>query len=78
MSATVGRGSFDPGGQVTCHPGRTSSPLRPGLKFSATTPVALANYSNPELDRLLEHARETVDTEKRSRTTAFRHFRMSC
>jgi hypothetical protein len=50
----------------------------PRLKFSATTPVALANYSNPELDRLLEHAWETVDTEKRSRTTAFRHFRMSC
>jgi len=29
------------------------------------SPLALANYSNPELDRLLEHARATADTPKR-------------
>jgi len=33
--------------------------------FHTGSPIALANYSNPELDRLLEHARETADTEKR-------------
>ena len=33
--------------------------------FHTGSPVALANYSNPELDRLLEHARETADTDKR-------------
>src|SRR6266436_5654366 len=33
--------------------------------FHSGSPVALANYSNPELDRLLEHARATADTEKR-------------
>jgi peptide/nickel transport system substrate-binding protein len=33
--------------------------------FHSSSPVALANYSNPELDRLLEHARATADTEKR-------------
>jgi 4-phytase/acid phosphatase/peptide/nickel transport system substrate-binding protein len=34
--------------------------------FHTGSPVALANYSNPELDRLLEHARVTADPEKRS------------
>src|SRR5437762_58610 len=33
--------------------------------FHTGSPVALANYSDPELDRLLEHARTTVDTDKR-------------
>jgi 4-phytase/acid phosphatase/peptide/nickel transport system substrate-binding protein len=33
--------------------------------FHTGSPVALANYSNPELDRLLEHARTTADTAKR-------------
>ncbi len=33
--------------------------------FHTGSPVALANYSNPELDRLLEHARETADRGKR-------------
>jgi 4-phytase/acid phosphatase/peptide/nickel transport system substrate-binding protein len=33
--------------------------------FHTGSPVALANYSNPELDHLLEHARVTADTEKR-------------
>ena len=30
--------------------------------FRTGSPVALANYSNPELDKLLEHARITADT----------------
>ena len=30
--------------------------------FHTGSPVALANYSDPELDRLLEHARVTADT----------------
>ena len=34
--------------------------------FRSGSPVALANYSNPELDRLLDHARITADPEKRS------------
>jgi 4-phytase/acid phosphatase/peptide/nickel transport system substrate-binding protein len=34
--------------------------------FHTGSPVALANYSNPELDKLLEHARVTADREKRS------------
>jgi peptide/nickel transport system substrate-binding protein len=33
--------------------------------FHTGSPVALANYSDPELDRLLEHARVTPDPEKR-------------
>src|SRR6185437_5419091 len=33
--------------------------------FHTGSPVALANYSNPELDRLLEHARITADTAAR-------------
>jgi peptide/nickel transport system substrate-binding protein len=33
--------------------------------FHTGSPVALANYSNPELDRLLEAARTTADTQKR-------------
>jgi peptide/nickel transport system substrate-binding protein len=33
--------------------------------FHTGSPVALANYSNPELDKLLEHARVTADPEKR-------------
>jgi peptide/nickel transport system substrate-binding protein len=33
--------------------------------FHTGSPVALANYSNPELDKLLEHARITADPEKR-------------
>src|SRR5204862_6325985 len=33
--------------------------------FHTGSPVALANYSDPELDRLLEHARTTADTDKR-------------
>jgi 4-phytase/acid phosphatase/peptide/nickel transport system substrate-binding protein len=33
--------------------------------FHTGSPVALANYSNPELDQLLEHARITADTDKR-------------
>ena len=33
--------------------------------FHTGSPVALANYSNPELDRLLEAARTTADIEKR-------------
>jgi peptide/nickel transport system substrate-binding protein len=34
--------------------------------FRTGSPVALANYSNPELDRLLDHARVTADPEKRT------------
>src|SRR6195256_2062563 len=34
--------------------------------FHTGSPVALANYSNPELDKLLEHARVTADPEKRA------------
>src|SRR3954451_519998 len=33
--------------------------------FHTGSPVALANYSNPELDRLLEHARNTAEQAKR-------------
>ena len=33
--------------------------------FHTGSPVALANYSDPELDRLLERARATADTDKR-------------
>jgi 4-phytase/acid phosphatase/peptide/nickel transport system substrate-binding protein len=33
--------------------------------FHTGSPVALANYSDPELDRLLEHARSTADVETR-------------
>jgi peptide/nickel transport system substrate-binding protein len=34
--------------------------------FHTGSPVALANYSDPELDRLLEHARSTADLDKRT------------
>jgi peptide/nickel transport system substrate-binding protein len=34
--------------------------------FHTGSPVALANYSDPELDRLLEHARTTPDVDKRT------------
>jgi len=34
--------------------------------FHTGSPVALANYSDPELDRLLEHARVTADVDKRT------------
>src|SRR5689334_1730893 len=34
--------------------------------FHTGSPVALANYSDPELDKLLEHARTTGDREKRT------------
>ena len=34
--------------------------------FHTGSPVALANYSNPELDHLLEHARVTADPAKRT------------
>jgi 4-phytase/acid phosphatase/peptide/nickel transport system substrate-binding protein len=34
--------------------------------FHTGSPVALANYSNPELDRLLEHARVTADVAART------------
>ena len=34
-------------------------------KFHTGSPAALANYSNPELDKLLELARTTADTDKR-------------
>jgi len=34
--------------------------------FRTGSPVALANYSNPELDKLLEQARATADTSKRT------------
>jgi peptide/nickel transport system substrate-binding protein len=34
--------------------------------FHTGSPVALANYSNPELDKLLEHARVTADPAKRT------------
>jgi peptide/nickel transport system substrate-binding protein len=33
--------------------------------FHTGSPVALANYSDPELDRLLEHARTTADIDER-------------
>jgi peptide/nickel transport system substrate-binding protein len=33
--------------------------------FHTGSPVALANFSDPELDRLLEHARTTAETDKR-------------
>ena len=33
--------------------------------FRTGSPVALANYSNPELDKLLDHARVTPDQDKR-------------
>jgi peptide/nickel transport system substrate-binding protein len=36
--------------------------------FKAGSPVALANYSNPELDQLLDRARTTADQEKRIET----------
>ena len=35
--------------------------------FHTGSPVALANYSNPELDKLLEHARATADLGKAHR-----------
>jgi peptide/nickel transport system substrate-binding protein len=34
--------------------------------FKTGSPVALANYSNPELDKLLDHARVTADQDKRN------------
>ena len=34
--------------------------------FHTGSPVALANYSNPELDKLLEHARTTADIGQRT------------
>ena len=34
--------------------------------FHTGSPVALANYSNPELDKLLEHARTTADMGQRT------------
>src|SRR5262249_37718136 len=34
--------------------------------FHTGSPVALANYSDPELDRLLEHAGSTADTAERN------------
>ena len=34
--------------------------------FRSGSPVALANYANPELDALLDRARVTADPEKRS------------
>jgi peptide/nickel transport system substrate-binding protein len=34
--------------------------------FHTGSPVALSNYSDPELDRLLEHARTTADVGKRT------------
>ncbi|MFB9267263.1 ABC transporter substrate-binding protein [Bradyrhizobium erythrophlei] len=34
--------------------------------FHTGSPVALANYSDPELDRLLEHARSTAEIDKRT------------
>jgi peptide/nickel transport system substrate-binding protein len=34
--------------------------------FHTGSPVALANYSDPELDRLLEHARTTAEVDKRT------------
>ena len=34
--------------------------------FHTGSPVALANYSDPELDHLLEHARSTADIDKRT------------
>jgi len=34
--------------------------------FKTGSPVALANYSNPELDKLLDHARTTADTAQRN------------
>jgi peptide/nickel transport system substrate-binding protein len=34
--------------------------------FHTGSPVSLANYSDPELDRLLEHARSIADTDKRT------------
>jgi 4-phytase/acid phosphatase/peptide/nickel transport system substrate-binding protein len=33
--------------------------------FHTGSPLALANYSNPELDKLLEHQRVTVDQQAR-------------
>lgn len=35
--------------------------------FHTGSPVALANYSDPELDRLLEHARVTADVAERTK-----------
>ena len=35
--------------------------------FRTGSPVALANYSNPELDQLLEHARATADRAERTK-----------
>ena len=37
-----------------------------GRSFRTGSPVALDNYSNPELDKLLEQARATADTSKRT------------
>ena len=36
--------------------------------FHTGSPAALANYSNPELDKLLEQARITADPDKRNET----------
>jgi 4-phytase/acid phosphatase/peptide/nickel transport system substrate-binding protein len=33
--------------------------------FHTGSPVALANYSDPQLDRLLEHARATANVDQR-------------
>ncbi len=33
--------------------------------FHTGRPVALANYADPELDRLLEHSRDTADEAQR-------------
>ncbi len=50
-------------------PGASSTspiPIRRCIaNFRTGSPVALANYSNPELDRLLDHARVTADPDKR-------------
>jgi peptide/nickel transport system substrate-binding protein len=56
--------------QFQLTPWRIIDSADPGVQmyanFHTGSPAALANYSNPELDRLLEHTRVTVDQEARS------------
>ncbi len=60
--------------QFQLTPWRIADLADPGVQmysnFHTGSPVALANYSDPELDRLLEHARTTADTNSGSRIIA--------
>ena len=56
--------------QFQLHAGGSSTSPIPIVQmyanFHTGSPVALANYSDPELDRLLEHAQTTADIGKRT------------